>query len=97
MIVMVNVKKRKEKLIREYRERKQNADGSIEGRKSRFLDMIFSGKMVEGSLNLTRMIAAQRLIERQEKQVPERYSPALLTTNSRHFRVQTKPAPTENE
>lgn len=97
MIVMVNVKKRRDKLIKEYKERKNNADGSIDGRKTRFIDMIFSGKLVEGSLNFTKVVAAQRAIEKLEKHEPVRYNSTLMTTTSRHFRFQAKPTLNENE
>lgn len=96
MIVMVNAKKRKDRLIKEYKDRKNNADGSMDGRKKRFIDMIFSGKLVEGALNLTRMVSAQRAIKKQELE-PVHYNSTLLTTTSRHFRVQAKPTLSENE
>lgn len=97
MIVMVNAKKRKDKLIREFKERKNNSDNSNDGRKNRFIDMIFSGKLVEGALNLTRMISAQRAIIRQETREPAHYNSTLMTSASRHFRVQARPTLNENE
>jgi hypothetical protein len=97
MIVLVNAKKRKEKLIKDYKERKNNADGSIASRKTRFIEMIFSGKLVEGTLNFTKVVAAQRAIQKQENREPIRYNSTLMTTTSRHFRVQAKPTLNENE
>ena len=59
--------------------------------------MIFSGKLVEGALNLTKMIANKRAIEKQENLEPVNYNSSLITTKSRHFRVQAKPTLSENE
>lgn len=62
MLVMVNAKKKKERLIKEFQERKNNADASIDGRKMRFIEMIFSGKLVEGALKTAKMVGAQRAL-----------------------------------
>jgi len=59
--------------------------------------MIFSGKLVEGTLNFTKVVAAQRAIQKQENREPIRYNSTLMTTTSRHFRVQAKPTLNENE
>jgi hypothetical protein len=94
---MVNQKKKKERLIKEFNDKKNNTDSSIEGRKTRFIDMIFSGKLVEG-LRLTKMISAQRAIEKREgKDRQPHINPSVMTSISKHFKVLAKPTLSENE
>lgn len=91
MLVMVNAKKKKEKLIKEFQERKNNADASIEGRKLRFIEMIFSGKLVEGALKTAKMVGAQRAMERKEGKEKPSYNSSVLTSVSRHFSILARP------
>ena len=46
MLVSINAKKRKERLKRELEEKKASYDGSQEGNKNKYIDLINSGKFV---------------------------------------------------